>query len=269
MTITTFCLAGYSGKPLDKNHLGGELFKAPFVRRDVSYDNKWFAQSNFDDGRAKAKAALLASKGQVVLLGQSMGARIVCSLLDDEDVLEKCPPSRMVAVLTGHPDRKYNGSSTVPNSGFVAAYGVDGIPDGCQYRVWDVARQYGIAEDSPTNRKITAAVKNVSSAVHGDYTGTKIGDPRNSVWRDPDNPLITYILAPTYPLPSIEAKSWWLQRKADEDAQQRPAIEKAYTRYFPAPVTTINRMFGTDIGWDGSKRGFVRMQPAAPFRPFG
>lgn len=266
--ITTFCLAGYSGKPLDNQHLGGELFRNPFVRRDINYDNRWFAQANFDDGRAKAKAALLASKGFVVVVGQSLGARIACSLMDDEDVLAGCPPSRCVYVLTGHPDRKYGGASTVQYSGLVAAYGVDGVPDDCAYRVWDVARQYGAAEDYPQLRSVQAAVKNVSNEVHSDYSSVRMGDPRNTVWADPGNPNVTYILAPTYPLPAIELKPWWLQRKADEDAKQRPGVERGYNRPFPAPKTTVNRFFSTDYGYDGVTRRYVRLPAAAPWNPF-
>jgi len=266
--ITTFCLAGYSGKPLDRDHLGGELFRNPFTRRDVSYDNRWFGTANFNDGRAKAKAALIASTGNVVGLGQSMGARILGSLLDDEDVLAACPPSRCVFVLTGHPDRKYGGASTVQYSGIQEGYGYSGVPDDCQYRVFDVARQYGAAEDYPSDRSVKAAVDNASLTIHADYTTVQMGDPRNTVWVDPTNPNVVYVLAPTYPLPSIDSRWWSLQRKADEDTKQRAAIEKAYERPFPAPKATINRLFGTDYGYDSVTRRYVRIPAAAPWNPF-
>lgn len=267
--ITVFCLTGYSVRPrLPDNHFGGELFRAPFTRRDIVYSNAWFAQPNFDDGRAKLKAAALASRGNVIILGHSLGARIACSLMDDEDMLEYCPPSRCVFVLGGHPDRKFNGASTVQYSGFVAAYGVNGIPNAVQYRVWDVARQYGLAEDYPTNRKIRAAVDNVSAAVHSDYTNVRMGDPANVTWVDPDNPNVTYVLSPTYPLPSLEAKWWGVQRKADEDARLRPEIEKAYTRPVPVPTQTVNRLFGTNIGYDAVSRRFIPMPKPAAWNPF-
>ena len=265
---TTFCLPGYTQKPrLDEQHLGGDLFKGRFTRRDIIYANSWFGQANFDDGRAKVKAAALRSSGNVILLGQSMGARIVCSLLDDPDMLEGCPPSRCVAVLTGNPDRHYNGAATIPNTGFFPAYGVEGIPEGCTYRVFDVARQYGIAEDSPNNRKVTAAVRNVSAAIHSDYTGVKINDPSNVTWKDPENPLVTYVLSVTYPLPSINP--WWgLQRKAEEDAKLRPAIEKGYTRPVPVPQPTVNRIFNTNVGWDSVERRYVKMPTIPTWDPF-
>jgi 3'-(hydroxy)phthioceranyl-2'-palmitoyl(stearoyl)-2-O-sulfo-trehalose (hydroxy)phthioceranyltransferase len=269
-TITTFCLAGASPKPrLDNDHLGGELFRPPYQRRDIVYSNKFVAQSNFDDGRAKLKAALLESRGQVAVLGQSLGARIAGSLMDDAEVLAACPPERCVFVLTGHPERKYGGAATVERSGIVSGYSYTGVPDDCAYRVWDVARQYGAPEDYPADRSVRAAVSNVSLAVHSDYTNVRIGDPRNTAWVDPENPNVTYVLAPTYPLPGIESKWWSLQRKADEDARQRPAIEAAYDRPFPAPSTTINRIWGTDYGYDGARRGFVLMPAPAAFRPFG
>ena len=266
--ITTFCLAGFSGKLLDKDHLGGELFTGRFTRRDIKYDNRFFGNANFNDGRTKAKAALLESRGNVVVLGQSMGARVACSLMDDPDVLEACPPSRCVFVLTGNPDRHYGGASNVQYSGITEAYSVTGIPDDVQYRVWDCANQYGIAEDYPADRSVKAAVDNVSSKVHSDYTATFMGDPRNTVWVDPSNPNATYILAPTYPLPTIEAKWYSLQRKADEDAKLRPQVEAAYSRPFPAPVTTINRMWSTNTGYDATLRRFVSMPKPAPWDPF-
>ena len=269
--ITTFCLAGYSGKPLDKDHLGGELFKSPFRRVDINYNNKWFGQSNFDDGRAKLKAAALASTGQVVLLGQSLGARIVGSLLDDPDMLAGCPPSRCVAVLTGHPDRKYGGASTVERSGISAGYDYTGLPDDCQYRVWDVANEFDRAADYPSNRNVRAAVENAEkwgSALHTDYTATFIGYPRNTAWKDPENPNVTYVLAPSYPLPKIEASWVSLQRKADLDDQERPQVEAGYSRPFASPKTRINRIHSSDIGWDADRRWFVRMPSPAPFRPF-
>lgn len=267
--ITTFCLTGFTTNPrLPDDWLGAELFKAPFVRRDVLYANKWFGQSNFDDGRAKLKAALLNSKGNVVVLGQSMGARIACAVMDDPDVLAACPPSRCVFVLTGHPDRKFCGASTVSYSGFLAAYGVDGIPDGCQYRVWDVARQYDIAADYPTNRSVRAAVSNVSSAVHGDYSQVRMGDSANVTWPDPGNPNVTFVLSPTYPLPDLESKWVSVQRKADDDARRRPAIEAAYARPVPVSTPTINRLFSTGIAYDSSTRSYVRIPAAAPWNPF-
>ena len=266
--ITTFCLAGFSGKLLDKDHLGGELFRGRFTRRDIAYNNRFFGNLNFNDGRTKAKAALVESRGNVVVVGQSMGARIACSLMNDSHVLKKCPPSRCVFVLTGNPDRHYGGASNVPHSGITEAYGVTGIPDAVQYRVFDVANQYDLAADHPSNRSIKAAVDNVSSEVHSDYTATFMGDPRNTVWVDPSNPLVTYILSPTYPLPTIEAKWYSLQRKADEDAKLRPQVEAGYTRPFPAPVTTINRMWSTNTGYDATLRRFVSMPKPAPWNPF-
>jgi 3'-(hydroxy)phthioceranyl-2'-palmitoyl(stearoyl)-2-O-sulfo-trehalose (hydroxy)phthioceranyltransferase len=271
MTITTFCLAGYTGRPLDRDHLGGELFRGQYQRRDVSYDNRWFGTANFNDGRAKAKAALIGSKGNVVALGQSLGARILGSLLDDAEVLAACPPSRCVFVLTGHPDRKYGGASTVQYSGIQAGYGYSGIPADCQYRVWDCANQYDQAADYPTNRNVRAAVENVTHPAnkrHEDYTATWLGDPRNTVWDDPDNPNVRYVLAVTYPLPKIEKSWYWPQRKAELDAEQRPAIEAAYDHPFTRPKTRINRYFASSLGWDADKRGTVRLPPAAPFRPF-
>ena len=268
--ITTFCLAGFSDRPrLDNNHLGGELFRPPFQRRDILYSNKFVAQSNFNDGRAKLKAALIESRGQVAVLAQSLGARIAGSLLDDPDVLAACPPSRCVFVLTGHPERKYGGAATVQHSGIVSAYSYTGVPDDCQYWVWDVARQFGAAEDHPQNRSVRAAVSNASFAVHSDYTGVRMGDPHNTVWTDPENENVTYVLAPTYPLPSIESKWWSLQRKAEEDARERSKVEAGYDRPFPAPKTTVNRIFGTDYGYDAAVRRIVRIPPTAPFRPFG
>ena len=63
-------------------------------------------------------------------------------------------------------------------------------PEGMGYllkeRVFDVANQYGMAEDYPQDRSVQAAVKNVSSERHSDYTNTYLGDPRNT-----DNPEIT------------------------------------------------------------------------------
>lgn len=269
MTVT-LCLPGYTQKPrLDDQHLGGDLFKGRYTRRDIIYANSWFGQANFDDGRAKVKAAALRSSGNVILLGQSMGARIVCSLLDDPDMLEGCPPSRCVAVLTGNPDRHFNGAATIPNTGFFPAYGVNGIPDDVQYRTFDVANQYGIAEDSPNNRKVTQAVKNVSAAVHSNYQRTRINDPRNSVWKDPANPNVTYVLAPTYPLPSIEAKTWLsLKQKDREDAQLRPIVESAYTRPMPAPTSKINRIFSTDWAWDGEQGRLVKLPTVPAWDPF-
>ena len=267
--ITTLCLAGASAKPrIDDKHLGGELFKSPFQRRDILYSNGFVATANYNDGRAKAKAALIASSGEVVMCAHSLGARIAGSLMDDAEVLAACPPSRCVFVLTGHPERKYGGAATVQHSGILSGYSYTGIPDDVQYRVWDVANQHAIMEDHPQDRSVRAAVENASLALHMDYTTTLMGDPRNTVWADPENPNVTYILAPTYPLPSIESRWWSLQRKADEDAKQRAQIEKGYSRPFPAPTTKINRLWSTDFGYDAATRRYVRIPAAAPWNPF-
>ncbi len=168
-----FCMAGATRQPrLRDDHLGGELFRTPYTRRDILYPNSLPTQGNFNIGRARVKAAAIESKGQVVLLGQSFGARIIASLLNDEEMLEKCPPSRCVVVLTGHPDRKYNGASTIQYSGIVAGYDLPpGVPDDCQYRVWDCAVQYGLPEDYPNLRSVREAVSNASLEVHSDLHG--------------------------------------------------------------------------------------------------
>jgi len=134
--------------------------------------------------------------------------------------------------------------------------------------VFDCANQYDLAADYPSDRSVKAAVENVSSKRHSDYTTTYLGDPANTVWVDPTNPNVTYILAPTYPLHTIEAKWYSLQRKAEEDAKLRPEVERGYTRPFPAPTLTINRLWGTNVGWDANQRRLVSMPKPFSWNPF-
>lgn len=273
MTITTICMAGAGPVPkLAANHLGGELFAGQYRRKDLLYLNQNPDIAAYVIAKAQLKATLMASKGQVVFVGHSFGARIGAGLLredgDDPAFLAAVSPDRVAFVFTGNPERKYNGACNISGSLIVAAYGGNGVPEETPYRVWDVARQYEFFADHPNQRTNKDAIKNAAQgfALHLDYSKVRMGDPTN---QRIDEGNISYILAPTYPLPAIEKKRWLsFQAKDREDAIERPKIEKAFTRPFPPSTTRLNRIGDGDYAWDATQQRVIKAPRTVAWSPF-
>ncbi len=273
--ITVHCLAGLSptGRrgPTGSAHLGGQLFRAPFERRDVLYNNAVATLATATEAAEKAHAAAIAAKGPIVLFGVSHGARALCLMLRDGPDLD---PEKVVVVMMANPERKYGGALTIPSSGHAANFGGPGIPDDTSIRVYDIARQYDYWADYPNVSGSTKALRNVREGLaqdllfrngpHSDYSMVSIGDPANLTYTEGTR---TYILAPTLPMPMCRRVWWDLKRECLEDAKERPEVEKGYSRPFTVPPQTVART-ATGAGYDVKARAAVRLSPPPPWNPF-
>jgi 3'-(hydroxy)phthioceranyl-2'-palmitoyl(stearoyl)-2-O-sulfo-trehalose (hydroxy)phthioceranyltransferase len=249
--IITLCMAGAGAKKvIDAGWLGGQLFTSPkYQRRDILYPND--INNNPTAGAATTSKNLLKSTlvkifqtdpaALVVFIGHSFGGRVAAKLLredgDDPAFQAAVPPDQIVFIVTGNPERKYNGACNIPGSLIVAGYGGNGVPLDTDYRWIDVARQYDFFADHPNNRSNWVALGNIGKgiAVHTDYNGVYLGDPDN-LWKNEGR--ISYVLSPTFPMPATQNKSG-MTRKIREDRLLRPGAEKAYSRPWKPPTPTV------------------------------
>lgn len=221
------------------NWLGGELWNEASgnTRVRVRYNN-WFASNdNAADGVAKLDEAMLAQTPPFIVLGHSMGSQVIYKWIRERGPTSSLTPDDVWFICTGNPERKYNGH---PPDGGKYPGGPDGtgLPDDMPWILWDVAAQYDGWCDAPNDPNNTRANSNASygrslGGPHSDY-GSKGTYTPVSLYNE-DNLTyvegnVTYVLAPTYPLPYV--KRWYVLSKtiAEKDALYREGIEEAYSR---------------------------------------
>lgn len=259
--IPVYTLAGLGASPrMRDDHLAGQLFKAPFERRDCLFPNSNAKAANAIIGEGRV-AELAARPGQKVFVGHSMGARILCRFIRSEPDID---PAEVVFILTGNPERKYGGIAR--SGGAFSDYGGPGIPDDTPFTVYDISRQYAVFEDFPDIAGNKAAVSNALSGVdlHSDYADVQLNDPRNVTFKEGNR---YYVLRPTFPMPSCAKWYWSAAREAVEDNKTRPDVEKAYTRPYSVPKQTI-KWYPGGGGYDTATRKFVSYPKSFPFNPF-
>lgn len=268
MPIPVFCLSGLKTQPytrMEDWQFGGQLFRDPYVRRDVLYANNKPNIVNATDGADKAYAAAKKTKGQCILTGHSQGSQALEILLRDPGM--DLDPDKVVFVLGGNPERKYGGITRIEGSGWPAVYGGNGFPDATPYRVWDVARQYEFWTDYPSDLKNKDAVENARDGfgLHLDYSGVRLGDPQNVEWKEGN---VTYVLQPTFPMPKCRKWYWGADREALEDQKIRAKVEEAYTRPKAVPQQTIKR-YSAKGGYDTANRQAITLSQGVVWNPFG
>ncbi|WP_024445120.1 PE-PPE domain-containing protein [Mycolicibacterium iranicum] len=185
------------------------------------------ARSPFDvkPGSRQLQAAVDSTRGDIVLMGYSLGAATIYDRLRE---WEKAPaqapdPDRVVLVVTyGNPENKYGGDD---RKNYYA-----GLPAAQPYQHLDVTMQYDSVADVPT-RFGWYSLMNTAFARHLAYfDDVDINDPDNLVYRDEDGS--TYMLIKAETLPMLAWMDPWIsdERMAELDAKYRPLIEKDYDR---------------------------------------
>lgn len=269
MNITTYCFAPLAVGPVKKmlpNHLGQQLFKGDFTRQDVLYDNTKATLATATQAADKAYDIARKAKGPIVLCGHSHGARALALLLRRYPDLD---PEKVVFVLTGNPERKYGGMFTIPGAPIKSSFSVTpGIPADTAFRVWDVSRQYEFFADYPDKLPNSKAVSNAlaGSGLHLDYSGVRIGDPNNVVHVEG---TVSYVMQPTFPMPSCQKLFWSADREGREDAKIRAQIEAAYTRpttLKPKPQKV--KRYPNGAGYDVVTRRTVAPLATPAWNPF-
>ncbi len=245
---------------LPQNWCGGQLFKDPYTRKDIRYQN-WAPLLPFAQAAANKVITEAQKPGQKIFFGHSMGAEVLCLVLRmNPDISTE----DNVFVLTGNPERKYGGMLTSPINIANPAYGGVGFPNDTPFRVWDVARQYDRYADFPTvNVRQAVANNEAGGGIHMNYTDVRVGDPNNARFVEGN---VTYEFVPTFPMPSVVKPFKPLKRQALEDAQQRPTVEKGYTRPFQVPALTSIRAAGAVV--DPYTGAAVRVASQPVWNPF-
>lgn len=245
---------------LPANWCGGQLFKTPFSRKDIRYQN-WAPLLSFAQAAANKVVAEARKPGQKIFFGHSMGAEVLCLVLRSDPDFD---PAENVFVMTGNPERKYGGMLTSPINTAPAAYGGIGFPADTPYRVWDVARQYDRYADYPTS-SVKAALDNnkAGAGLHLDYSGVRVGDPNNVKFVEGN---VTYELQPTFPMPSCRRLFWAAKREALEDRKLRPSVEKGHNRPFTVPAQNVIRANGAALNPDTGQA--LRLPSTPIWNPF-
>ena len=260
---------------LAANHLGSQLFSGKYQRKDVLFPQQSPDITAFGIGKGLLRSALMKTTGQVLFVGHSFAARIAAGLLRDEadgDTAFRaaCPPERVVFVFTGNPERKYNGACNIPGSLIIAAYGGNGVPLDTDYRVYDVARQYEFFADHPNDRSNRKALSNAGKGfgLHLDYSEIFMGDPSYARVTEGN---ITYVLAPTYPMPEAKKLFWGVARECQEDDKIRAEVERAYTRPFTLSKPTLSPVTGAKgrVAYNPRTRLLQPAKSAPAWNPFG
>lgn len=231
--------------PLPSNWLRGELFAAPNVKVKVPYTNlpnAYFVHQGSD----VLNQLLHSTPGRKIVLGHSEGAQVEDDWLRRYGPGSDIDPATVTFVLTGDPENKYGGCTTIPNSGCTAAYGGRGFPADTRYTVKVLTRQYDFWADCPADLSNSVALFNrvASNFVAGkgelrgphlDYSNLSLTDPGNKSYVEGN---ATYILgAPaTYYLPMVTWRIESAENKRIHDLQWRPMVESAYHR----PMGTVD-----------------------------
>lgn len=189
-----------------------------------------------DNARAGVAALdrhLHETPGMKIVFGHSMGAQVAAKWLRERGPTSDIPPSEVVFVLAGNPERKYGGALAVPATPKLwdmwqvePTYGGPGIPDDTPYTVIDYARQYDWWADGPTvTTPSRAAQSNGSQAVHRDYFHVGIDDPD----------VLTY----------VEGNRIYKLKPTRITATDRAVVEQCYERptgpFDPGPTTPQRR----------------------------
>lgn len=231
--------------PLPSNWLRGELFAAPNVKVKVPYTNlpnAYFVHQGADI----LNQLLHSTPGRKIVLGHSEGAQVEDDWLHRYGLTSDIDPTSVTFVLTGDPETKYGGCTTISNSGCTAAYGGRGFPADTRYTVKVLIRQYDFWADCPGDLANSVARFNRVAAnfvggtgelrgPHLDYSKLSLTDPGNKSYVEGN---ATYILgAPaTYYLPMVTWRLESAENKRIHELQWRPMVESAYNR----PMGTLD-----------------------------
>lgn len=245
MAIPVLTLSGgttFGRGRLPDNFLGGELFSGDYERDDVLYPTTP-SKSNAEAGAEELDKALHSISGKRLVVGHSMGTQVWNMWLRTYGTTHPVDPEDVVFVGGGNLESKFGGGANVEGAKALgllrikADYGGCGFPDSTPYRTVTISRQYDNFGHHPTDINNKAAVRNAWAGffVHLDYRKVSLSDPLNAVYGDPACPNATYMLAPTYPLPSAP---WWYSRSSKEkyDAKHRKGINAAYDLPYMFPL---------------------------------
>jgi hypothetical protein len=166
--------------------------------------------------------------GTKVLFAFSGGARVAAAwLAEHADDPDAPSPAELSFVVIGNPTRAYGGATAT-------LVGPTMEMPQTQYQVLDIARQYDLISDFPTNPFNLLALANAFVGfvfLHLDYADVDVNDPDNVMWKEGN---ITYVFVPTQNLPLLEPLRMqgldWLADALNEPLKQ--IVELGYDRTY-------------------------------------
>jgi PE-PPE domain len=199
------------------------------------------------DGVQKLNVAINTTPGPKVVFGDSLGAVVAQYWLAQYGRTSTVPADQLRFVLIGNSIRKYGGQLRSRPDHLAVANAVQ-VP-GIRYQVLDIARQWDIYADYPSNTTSRWYSDAVNNAKAGDRSPYRLHATYENVDPDPDAPgntkLVegnwTYVWSRTNDLPLFYS-SWNRfvygvsgMTAAQRDQLWRPRIESANSRPIPIP----------------------------------
>lgn len=255
--------------PYSVSSFGGTAFHAPNVVIDRPPGDFW--DNALSDSSATTDMdslydliiSHLPTVDWLIVATHSRGSQVACKLFRERmgDLLANVDPEKILWMLSGNPERKYNGGSVVnyavktpiyPGSGgYGVGYGLPLAGTG-PFRMLDIARQYDEWADYPNDFTNTAAMDTINGIeVHSAYSAAPElgldGFPVDwAEWGRYDEGNVSYLTCSTYPFPlgspAMPAATIWerlgggvLGRNrnrtyAKADDRARAAAESAWRR---------------------------------------
>lgn len=239
--------------PYVAHQLQGALCAAPNTCEPVPYPAS-LSMLSIPTGAAALNTLIDQTAGDIIVFGYSEGAQVAgqwltrfagtANSLAADAVGTAADAARTVSfVLIGNPCRASGGVDHALGS----IVGTN-VPADTPYQVIDVARQYDLWADFPTDTSNRLAMWNAiagSLFIHTDYSQVDLNDPNNVTWKDGN---ITNVLVPTptlpllYPLQVVAKTPVGQLLKLDDvvqslNARWKPIVDSAYDRPVPVPVT--------------------------------
>lgn len=229
--------------PMQEKWLGGELWSpgSGNTRIKLSYPNiPGYTYTKIGRDRLNTLLTTYAMTQHVIVGGHSQGAQVIAMWLRDIGYNSDIPEENLTCYLTGNLERKYNGH---PKGGdypglvkqpvggrYETDPGGSGIPEDIKYEVFDIAKQWDGWADNPTDTTNKLAMDNafygkLMGSCHTQYDQVLLNDPDMLVHKEYN---ITYMLAPSYPLPLAVAR---FKSQADINAYHEEHVEEVESAY--------------------------------------
>jgi hypothetical protein len=251
---------------------GDTLYTLPY--------NNTSGVANIEAGVTLLNNKLNSTSGDILVFGYSEGCQIAYMWLRNYGTTTPINPDNLSFLLIANAERKYGGFA-YQQSNYDAVGDTAGLPTTVPYQVLDIACQYDGVADFPTanglleeynsiaapttstpnpyttamsaglailsNSAQTTAVMNAVAGmvyIHNlGYESVTVANPTNVQYVDPSTPNVTYIWAPTYPVPllGIPGSATFPQ----SDQQYRTIVETCYDR----PVSIPMPDYAASAGW--------------------
>jgi hypothetical protein len=244
-SATVYSLQGMNfnqGDPA-KDYLKGMFEKAPYNRIKVNYPAS-LAKDSISKGVTLLDKHLRATKGNIIVIGQSQGAQVASHWMRKYANDKNAPGAdRLMFILTGNP--------TSSRGGYVIGKkevgGTTGVatPTTTKWRIIDVARRYDGWADGQKRSEYWANKNSDAgrSSDHHKYYTVNLYDSTHTVWT---NGNTLYVLTKETSMPMWSSEKWVPEYVR---TAMQAHIEKAYDRPAHDPKVVVKSTPWWDFYW--------------------